>query len=487
MPKIVETLKRAALNRHRPTRPASTLHCFNVPRKGALAIALGFLCSLAAVRAQSIAPEPSAVRSVSEQFVVSELPDDAPAYRTPALFANTNLVRLDPALLAVAVERFKTALWKELGLRLNTPWSGKIFLVVRPAIATNESVTIASSPFLDHWNYRVEMPDLISRMRYARALSAVLLLELANRTASPRGRSAEIPSWLVDGMARQILATDGEKVVLSAVTSKYGEMPVRRLDQTEHGLDSLAAARRTLENLPTLTFDELSWPTDAEMNGADGGAYLASAQLFLTQLLALKNGREKMRGFLTELPAHLNWQTAFFIAFGSEFKHPLDVEKWWSLRVVNFAAHAAGPRWTSDVSRDRLAELLSVPVEFRSESNALPSHAEISLQAALKSLNPAQCDSALRLKVHDLAMVELRLGPPFGELADGYRTTLAAFLGEIKRPAAAPMLNKHGVVRRKATLSETLRALDALDRRRRDVETKLFATLPPATGTSGNR
>ncbi len=65
------------------------------------------------------------------------------------------------------------------------------------------------------------------------------------------------------------------------------------------------------------------------------------------ELLGLKNGPAKLRALLAELPAHLNWQTAFFDAFDEDFKRPLDVEKWWALRVVNFAATRparAGPQ-----------------------------------------------------------------------------------------------------------------------------------------------
>ena len=185
----------------------------NPPRHGC-AVLLGLFFSLAAARGQFALVDPDAVHSVSGQFLVSRVADDAPAYRRPELAANTNLVRLKPALLAVAVERFKLCLWKQLDLTPSSSWSGKIFLAVLPAHTGDESVTIASSPFLDHWNYRVEFPDALARTRYVRALSAVLLLEMANRSAPRGGHSAELPPWLVDGMAQQVLATEGDKVVL---------------------------------------------------------------------------------------------------------------------------------------------------------------------------------------------------------------------------------------------------------------------------------
>src|SRR6202012_3490399 len=118
------------------------------------------------------------------------------------------------------------------------------------------------------------------------------------------------------------------------------------------------------------TFDQISWPTDDQENGLDGGVYLASAQLFVHELLDLKNGPEKMRALLAQLPGCLNWQTAFFSAFHQDFRRPSDVEKWWALRVVNFAAHNSGTQWTLASSNDELTELLTVPVEIRSSSNS---------------------------------------------------------------------------------------------------------------------
>lgn len=446
------------------------------PRPGC-ALLLGLLLPLAAARGQHPFPDQNSVSSVSGQFVVSCLNDGAPPVKTPAFAANTNIVRLTTPLLAVASERFKISLWQQLGIPPNSSWSGKIFLQVHPALSLDETVVIKCSPFLDHWNYEVELPDAIAKNRYARALSGVLLLELANRSAPPGGHSAELPDWLVAGCAQQLLAADGDKIVLSAPVKKLDELRVNRINQTERGLDSLANARQVLQNLPVLTFDQLSWPTDAQLNGTDGGAYYASAQLFVSELLALKNGKEDLRAMLADLPGHLNWQTAFFQAFGRNFQRPLEVEKWWALRVVNFAARAPGPRWTTDVSLARMEQLLSVPVEFRGDSNAFPTHAEISLQAALKNLGPAQRDAIIRTKARDLALVELRLAAPFGDLADGYRVTLANFLGEIRTPVQATATNKHGVPMARASVSETLKKLEALDRRRREAEAKAVSEL----------
>lgn len=428
------------------------------------------MCALAA-QGQFSFTDQNTVSSVSGQFVVSSEVDSGapPPQLNPD--ANTNIVQLKTALLAVSAERFKLALWRQLGIAADAGWSGRIFLRLHPARSLDETVTITTSQFLNRWNYEVGLPDSLWRMRYARTLSSVLLLELANRHAPPDGHSAEVPAWLVDGLAAQVLEVAGDETVLTAPGKKGNEIAVNRVNTAERGLDALVLTRQILRNAPALTFDQLSWPTDDQMTGADGGVYLASAQLFLNQLLVQKNGRDRLRAMVLDLPNHMNWQTAFFQAFGSDFKRPLDVEKWWALQVVNFARRTPGPRWTLDVSLARLEDMLSVPVEMRNVSNALPAHAEISLQAALKNLNPNQRDAILRNKVRDLALVELRLAPPFGSLADGYRTVLADFLGETPRAHPGSAGAKHGVPPDpRINLAVTLKRLDALDFRRRNAE-----------------
>jgi hypothetical protein len=440
--------------------------------------ALGLLLSFGAAHSQYSFTDDNSVSSVSGQFLVLRAPNDAPPILNLSSAANTNLIRLKTTLVAVAAERFKLSLWRQLGLPADGAWSGKIYLRLHAARSLDDTVTITAGRFLDHWNYGVDLPDVLEKTRYARALSGVLLLEIANRNTGRDGPSAEVPAWLVDGLAQQILAVDGEKVLLSAPRKKNEDLPVNRINESERGFDPLAAARPILQNASALTFDQLSWPTDEQMVGADGGVYLASAQLFQADLLALKNGRDKMRNLLAGLPSHLNWQTAFFQAFGADFQRPIDVEKWWALRVVNFVSRAPGPRWTTEVSLARLQELLSVPVDFRSGSNAMPSYAEISLQSALNNLNPEQRDMVVRTKARDLALVELRMAPPFGELADGYRLALADFLGELKRTSQVSVVNKHGVpTQPQASTADTIKRLDALDLRRRNAEIKATSAL----------
>jgi len=412
-------------------------------------------------------PAVNSVQSASGQFVATGPSQFSPLIPWPGGAGNSNLVRLDPALLSVSAERIKDSLWRELGIAPGEPWQGKVFLVLHPAQSPDEDVTIVSEPFLNGWNYRVELPDVLPQTRFLRAMTSVLLLELANRNVTG-ARTAEIPGWLTDGLSQQLSAAGSPEIVLSAPGRLVDGLPQNRVVTTQRGVDPLADARRVLRDHAALTFDELSWPTDVELTGRDGGVYRASAQLFVSELLGLKNGPAHLRAMLAALPGCYNWQTAFQGAFRENFPRPLDVEKWWALQVVGFVAHSSGSRWTPAVSREKLDEILSVPVEVWTASNTLPARTEVSLQAVIRNFEPSRQTAVLETKLRDLQLAQLRMAAPLAALTDEYRLAVAGYLGE-NREVRQPRWSKHPVPQ-KTSARATLNKLDALDAQRWTVE-----------------
>ena len=430
-------------------------------------LALGGFFLPAICRADFQLPGVNSTRSVSGQFIVTGARQMSPLSNLPAVATSADFVRLEPALLAVSAERMKDALWRELGV--NGQWRGQIFLALHPARSLDENVTVISTPLAGSWNYRIELPDVLSRTRLARAMTGALLLEFADRSAG--ARPAEIPAWLNDGLALQLLAAGSSEIILSPPDQIANAFRSAQTNATGRSFDPLAEARRTLQNHPALTFEQLSWPVGAQLSGDDGGAYRASAQLFVDKLLGLKDGPARLRTMIESLPHFYNWQTAFQTAFRKNFPRPLDVEKWWALQVVGFVARDPGPQWTPAVSRDKLDEILSVPVEMRSASNALPVHAEISLQTVIRNFDSARQAAILQIKLSDLELAQFHMAPSLAVLTDAYRRTVADYLGQgrgaapvsrwIKRPPVSPPKKNAG---------DTLKELDALDAQRRTIE-----------------
>lgn len=438
------------------------------------ALAAGLLFHVAAARGESVSTKPTKVNSVSGQFVVTAFTAKPWYYRPPEVSTNDDVLRLDAPLLAISAERFKSSLWNQIGLPPNTPWTGKIFLNLYPAASLDENIVIASEPFFRIWNYRADLPDIIRRNRFIRAMSAVLLLEIANRNVPVSSHPAAIPTWLSDGLAWQIVGAGGDQIILSTPTKSVNGLPMTRFNKSQRGIDPLARARTVLQNSPALTFDQLSWPDNAQLTGGDGDVYLASVQLFVARMLELPQGEAKLRNMLARLPACENWQTAFYQAFKEDFQRPLDVEKWWSLQVVNFANRDPGPRWMTAIGRQKLDALLLVPVDIRYQTNAWPVHTDISLQAALRQVNPQQLADILSVKLRDLQLVQLRLTPDLASLAAGYCDVLADFLGEPKPANNRTRAPKHASNRQtKASVTVTIKKLDALDQQRDKIESNV--------------
>jgi len=421
-------------------------------------------------------PDAVLARSVSSQFIVSGRIGSRLA-ATPAIATNADYVRLEPALLAVSAERLREAVERELDPGLQD-WNpavaiqGRIYLTLHPAQSPDETVTILSRHGKDGWDYQVQLPDVLHRTRYVRALTGVLLLQFAN-DGSSRADSAEVPAWLIDGLSEELQASGWQELVLSSPARMTGQA-ARRTFTFARGLDSLAGAREVLRNHPALTFAQLSWPTESQLTGADGGVYRASAQLFVNSLLQLKGGPAGLRTMLEALPKCYNWQTAFQSAFHQNFPRPLDVEKWWAVLVVSFVAHEPGLAWTPGVSRDRLDEILSVPVEMRQASNALPAHAQVSFQAVIRNFNRAQQETILRPKLRELELAQLRMAEPFAVLAEGYHRALEDYFDPGKhRPPASRWVKHPTLAYPRPSVAQTLTRLDDLDAQRRELASAL--------------
>jgi len=416
--------------------------------------------------AQFSTVETGTARSISGQFIIIGSEENSPLAHSPRVANDDNFIRLEPPLLAVSAERIKESLWRELGIK--GQWQGQIYLMLHPARSLDEDVAVISKPSAKGWNYQVQFPDVVSRSRFTRALVGVLLLEFANRGAQLH--SAEIPAWLTDGLSEKLLAAGSPETILSSPDKIVNGLPVTRIEAQERGLDPLANARLVLKNFPALTFEQLSWPNDAQLSGADGGAYRASAQLFVSSLLELKDGTAHLRAMLETLPHCYNWQSAFQSAFQENFPRPLDLEKWWALQLVGFAARDPGPQWTPAVSREKLDEILSVPVEVRSASNALPARAEISLQNAIRSLNSAQQTEILPVKLRDLELVELRMARPLAALTDAYRRVLSDYSENRVGISSAANSRTARTSAQKFDARATIKKLNELDARRRTIE-----------------
>ena len=399
-------------------------------------------------------------RSYSGQFIIQSAPVSFGSPLITLLENDTNYVRLDPTLLTISCERVKEILWRELDAK--PTWTGKIFLRLYPVGSGDDPVTIDSEQFRDGWQYRVSLPNLIQRERYVRGLVNVLLLEMANRNAG--AHSAEIPPWLVEGLSRQMLVSDQREIILPPPQMSDSGVRLTTLLVNARRNNPLEQAHKELAVNTPLSFQELSWPVADQLTGEPGELYRCSAQVFVHQLLGLPGGSASMRSFLEDLPQYYNWQFAFLHAFRETFTRPLDIEKWWSLKLVLFTGRELSQAWPPEESWRKLDELVRSTVQIRIGTNELPLHAEITLQTIIRDWDPARQTPALESKLSELQMLRPRLTHDLGAVVDDYCATIEAYVQNLNHHGFVLPFRKHALLRRNA--SEALQRLDELDARR---------------------
>jgi len=415
------------------------------------------------------------VSSFSGQFILPTMATYSPSEAAARLETNHDFVRLEPPLLAVSCERIKQLLWRQLGL--SGTWQSKVYLTLFSAEGADDLVTLTSDRFLDGWQYHLELPCVLQRDRFVRALVQVLLLEQANRPLSDR--SVEIPLWLTEGLTRQLLSTSEIQIILTPPVKGSSGLAMIRTNLSARLENPLTGAHAELARHPPLTFQQLSWPAADELSGPEREVYQSSAQLFVGELLRFRDGAACFRSMLAELPSHYNWQFAFLKGFQPHFSKLIDVEKWWAVQSLQFSRRDLRQAWSLPQSWQKLDEALRAPVEVRTSPNELPMHADISLQTIIKEWDGARRTQALENKLHELQLLRLHVPSQLSPLVQDYCLCLESYLG--KRPPAWPVRiisSKRAFLER--TAQQAITELDALDTRRQSLRPadKLDPTAP---------
>ncbi len=443
---------------------------FGFPVRAWAALPLCFVPLLAPWQAPA-APggaEPRTFFSQSGQFIVRGFPVGAPLSSGVSTAAVT-YARLDPALLAVSCERIKQALLGTMGMV--DEWRGTISILSHPVREDNEPIVVRAVRYADGWTYHLELPEQVDKGRLIEALTQVLLQEIANRRAGPQ--AAELPPWLVVGLAAHLQA-------LGNLTLE----PATRIVRRERHTDPLGAVRELLRSHPAFSFDELNFPTQAQLSEANVGVYEGSAQLFVHELLRLKDGRGCLREMLTRLPENLNWQTAFLSAFNAHFPRLIDVDKWWALNVVHFTGLEWMTGWPPQEVLRQLDQSLASPVQVRRSPDQLPAHSELKLQQVVAEWEFAAQTPLLLEKINHLQALRLRAeaAAELAALVDDYRLALESYLQERRRTGtgSAKHLEKPSL---RLIVNETLHRLDELDARRESLRPDGHAAPTPELTT----
>jgi hypothetical protein len=424
---------------------------------------IGLLFATTAVLLAQTVPLKPAISSASGQFAIVDRSGPPP----PALPVSSKakgFFDLEPPFLAVSCERIKGALNAELGTQIQ--WQGKINLTISPIRNSSDDYAISVDRFRNGWRYQVNLPQRVEQTMFVRTVLQALLLELANRQATER--SAEVPFWLVEGLTQKLLHSRQKELILAPPGNSIRGVSIdpTMFERSDH--DWLENARRVLRERPPMTLEELSWPRAEEFDGPNGEAFRCSAQLFVTELLRLKGGRDSLRETIAGLAGCYNWQTAFLKAFETQFPTQLSLEKWWALQVTYFVGRNPQQLWTSEETYRKLDEVLHTSVSIRHGSGDLPARADVSLQAIIREWDTLRQLTTFRSKLRELELTRMRVSPEFTALADDYLRVVTQYVKERESSSAIyANLNSMPSGKRKVAV-QIIQELDRLDTTRRE-------------------
>jgi hypothetical protein len=440
---------------------------------GGARLAMWMVClMLGGGLAHSRAAESQGAQSASGQFTV--LPPESLSASTSAPFlAGSDLLHLDPTLLVVSAERLRQHLTREL--QDASSWEGRIFFVLRSTDSFEAPVQVVAEWGKNRWQYRMSLPEYVARDRFVRALVEVNLMEVANRGSS--GRAAEIPAWLTEGLAAQLLVSRAVEIILPPPTLEVRGVKVTPWVWEEVSYQPLTKAHAQMRTNAPLSIEQLSWPTPELLEGPRAPVFRHCAHLLVTRLLQLPQGHARLNALIRSLGTHYNWQVAFLETYRQEFPSLLDLEKWWALQVVHFTGRELGATYGYLESVQRLQQALRFPVEVRLTTNALPMRSQVRLQTIIEAWDGNRQRRALEQTLADLARVRSRIAPDLIPLLDDYRLAIEHYLKN--RDRAGLYLPKGGnrQISLNLLVQRTLKSLDRLD-----VE---LAGLAPAAPGSG--
>ncbi len=405
---------------------------------------------------------------MTRQFVVHE-PEYASGH--PISFptnGSVHYVLVDPTLLTVSCERIKHAFLSKIDAQDN--WRDQIYIDLRRARTLDDTVVIASGPAGRGWSYHVSLPDTVEYTRLVTSIVDVMLLEMANRKAT--NHSAEIPAWLGYGLSEDIMHSTQTQLVLEPVKTNAAGLKIGMFTMAGLISNSLASAHADLQAAPPLTLDQLSWPDDSRLDGPTGETYRASAQLFLHDLLRLRDGQPAMRAFIEQLPRHLNWQITFLEAFHADFASQLELEKWWALRLADFTGRDVYQTMNPEQSWELLTDIVKPVVGVRTRANELPSHSATSLQSIIEKWDMTQQFGFFRERSKRLYMLRSRVSQELAKLTDDYRRTIDLYLDRRLRDGQIRTAHTQAVMGLDHIAQQTINDLNVLDSIREDLRPK---------------
>lgn len=353
----------------------------------------------AGVRAQNSAlPEaPISATSISGQFIVHGRDSTRlvpPREMRPV--GNEPVIELRPDLLTVTCERVKKAVLQRLEQR--DDYRGRVHLHLQRRSAIEHSVAIRPQVYRDGWQFHLALPDRIEWTRLVRAVTEVVLLEMANRN-NLSTVCAQPPLWLAEGMNQLVIGDYGRDLVIESQTT---------LNRSNRKPDPLRESRTAIRGRDPLGFSALTLATVDQLTNPNDFTHFQASAAILVQLLTEESRRARTVSFIRALPESLNWQTTFLSINRGEFVTLLDAEKWWAVNATHELSVDPGLAWSRGEVLRRLADILTETAAFRAASGQPGAPESIPLSRVVSEWDFATQQPVLQRKTAQLQILLMR-------------------------------------------------------------------------------
>jgi hypothetical protein len=330
------------------------------------------------------------------------------ASRQFAAYAENPLL---PSALCVYAERVKHEWLRRMDVDDN--WRDPILLVVRtrkPAQTNAPAVSMAVFQTDAHLKYQIRclMPPQLDEAELLATMVEALNLEWANRNQpTVRGElyvAPVMPLWLVEGLAASI---EGRFDSLLSIARR-----------------SVAAGR------PQQAADVLDvkvLPSDV----ADRQLFQANAWMFTESLLALPDGSQKLRSFLSDLGVQKVASNAFWKVYHQDFSQNEALEKWWSLEQARRTSVTVAQDLSAEETMRQLDAILITKLE---PTKGRPDETEATIDKLWEYAQEPWLKDVLNLKIDRLGALRSQAHPFYQPVLDEYINAVKwLFQGSIVR------------------------------------------------------
>lgn len=375
------------------------------------------------------------------------------------------VIVLSPEILTVSAERIKASVLEQLGT--TDRWRGKIRFNFAKGRSNPNKFYVDSRKYTNGWSYRVTISPKIRRDVWLRGCVGIFLLEMANRMADER--SAEVPIWLIDGIATEL----SQSALVDLSPSFTNQIQVGglnpglgRITIPQRKEDPLIGTRNFLSRNIPVSVSELFFPTQQHLGGNRTAAYQRSAHFFFRQLASIRAGKASLQQFISSLSSYLNWQQAFFPSFQEQFTSMLEVEKWWSVALTDLTQLTPISSWSIPASLDYLDRILSPAALVGQKRDELAQRRNFTLQQVMAQWDYKDQSPTLEQVTSRLRVLYIYAAPALRGVINGYMEAVQTYLKNRDGVGFESVRRGTGRLRADKVVREARRKLDRLDSQR---------------------